>query len=105
MHAADLEGLSPEVHGIRIAAGLGIRKRNALVELAKERNFRVFNPGRAIEEVDIEVAEDESGKKAQIKAKRERSPEADGMDLDVDDMVEVEDEDEEDDEDEESGDD
>ncbi|MGQ4911406.1 MAG: 50S ribosomal protein L32e [Candidatus Thorarchaeota archaeon] len=50
---ADLEGLNPELHAIRIGATVGERKRQAILEVADKREFRVLNPGIK-EEIDEE---------------------------------------------------
>ncbi len=40
---ADLEELDPEVDGVRIASGVGGRKKQQVVETAEEKGFHVFN--------------------------------------------------------------
>lgn len=42
----DLEGLDPKIHAVRIAAGVGVRKRIEILKRAQERGFYVLNPGR-----------------------------------------------------------
>ena len=57
----DLEGLDPEVHAIRIAGSVGMRKRLMIVERAKELGLKILNPpmiAEAEEEV-VEVVEPE----------------------------------------------
>lgn len=72
----DLEGLSPKVHGIRIAKNLGIRKKIQLIEYTKERGFQILNLGISREELTkIEPEEkptekEATGKKAQIEKLR-----------------------------------
>ncbi|TFH29264.1 MAG: 50S ribosomal protein L32e [Promethearchaeota archaeon] len=41
----ELESLNPEMHGVRISARLGTRKRIALIDVAREKGFRVLNMG------------------------------------------------------------
>ena len=41
----EIEGLDPEKHAIRIAHGVGTRKRKEIVALADDKNIRVLNRG------------------------------------------------------------
>jgi len=75
----DLDGLTPEIHGIRISSRLGIRKRIALIELAREKGFRVFNMGISRKEllnldnaeaVEEEIPVEEPKKKKRGRAKK-----------------------------------
>ena len=43
---ADLEGLNPKVHIIRLSAQWGERRRIVLVERAKSLNIHIANPGK-----------------------------------------------------------
>ncbi len=43
---ADLEGLNPKVHIIRLSGQLGERRRIMLVERAKSLNIHIANPGK-----------------------------------------------------------
>ncbi len=43
---ADLEGLNPKVHIIRLSGRLGERRRIVLVERAKSLNIHIANPGK-----------------------------------------------------------
>jgi len=43
---ADLEGLNPKVHIIRLSGRLGQRRRIVLVERAKRLNIHIANPGK-----------------------------------------------------------
>jgi large subunit ribosomal protein L32e len=43
---ADLEGLNPKVHIIRLSRQLGERRRIVLVERAKSLNIHIANPGK-----------------------------------------------------------
>jgi ribosomal protein L32E len=43
---SELEGLDPKVHIIRISRRVGERKRLALLEEIRRRNFHVANPGK-----------------------------------------------------------
>lgn len=49
----DLEGLDPEIHAVRIAAAVGARKRQAILDVADEKELYVLNPGTK-EEIDEE---------------------------------------------------
>lgn len=82
MTQKDLEGLNPEIHGIRISASLGTRKRLALIELVREKGFRVLNMGisrrellqldqaEAAEEEEVEEKPAEKPKKKRGRAKK-----------------------------------
>ncbi|UCE11304.1 MAG: 50S ribosomal protein L32e [Candidatus Thorarchaeota archaeon] len=60
----DLEGLDPELHAIRIGGKVGLRKRQAIMQVADSMFLRVLNPGvpETIEEeelfADLEGIED-----------------------------------------------
>jgi large subunit ribosomal protein L32e len=76
---ADLEGLSPKVHGIRIAKNLGVRKKIELLEYTKERGFHILNLGISREEltkaepiVEKPTEKEAKGKKAQIEKLRNK---------------------------------
>ena len=43
---SELEGLDPKIHIIRISARVGERKRLALLEELRHRNFHIANPGK-----------------------------------------------------------
>jgi large subunit ribosomal protein L32e len=43
---ADLEGLNPKVHIVRLSGRLGERRRIVLVERAKSLNIHIANPGK-----------------------------------------------------------
>lgn len=49
---ADLEGLDPDREAVRIAAGVGARKRERIEDRAEEAGLRVLNP--TYEEVEVE---------------------------------------------------
>jgi large subunit ribosomal protein L32e len=59
---AELEGLDPKLHIIRISARVGERKRLALLDEIRHRNFHIANPGKeeekpvTTEEPDTEEA-------------------------------------------------
>jgi len=42
----DLDGLDPEVHAVRIARGVGRRKRLEILREALRRGLKVLNPGK-----------------------------------------------------------
>src|SRR5437879_1761380 len=43
---AELEGLDPKIHIIRISARVGERKRLSLLDEIRHRNFHIANPGK-----------------------------------------------------------
>ena len=56
----DLQGLNPEVHAIRIAGSVGMRKRLLIVEEARKLGLKILNPPRLMEEVEeVEVVRPE----------------------------------------------
>ena len=66
----DLEGLNPEIHAVRIAGSVGMRKRLLIVEKAKELGLKILNPpmmAEAEEEV-VEVVEPEVEEKPEEEA-------------------------------------
>lgn len=91
MHVKELETLDPKFQAIRIATRLGTRKKLNLVEVAREKGFRVLNSGLGKEEIldledvdeeeenDEEIEEEESeskpkSKRAQIKKLKAKKP-------------------------------
>lgn len=42
---ADLEGLDPEMHAVKIGGAVGARKRQEILALAEEKQIMVLNPG------------------------------------------------------------
>jgi hypothetical protein len=60
---AELDGLDPKVHLVRISARVGEKKRLTILEETRRRNFHVANPGKeeekpiATEEIPAEKAE------------------------------------------------
>ncbi len=42
----DLEGVDPETEAVRIASGVGGRKRAAIIEAAADQDIHVLNPGQ-----------------------------------------------------------
>jgi large subunit ribosomal protein L32e len=42
---ADIEGLDPDIHAIRIGSTVGLRKRQEIIQKADARLLRVLNPG------------------------------------------------------------
>jgi large subunit ribosomal protein L32e len=52
----DLQGLNPEIHAIRIASSVGMRKKLLIVEEARKLGLKILNPPRLMEEVEeVEV--------------------------------------------------
>ncbi len=57
---ADLQGLNPEFHAVRIAGSVGLRKRLIIVEEAKKLGLKVLNPPILAEEAEeVEVVKPE----------------------------------------------
>jgi large subunit ribosomal protein L32e len=42
---ADIEGLDPDIHAIRIGSTVGLRKRQEIIQKADAMLLRVLNPG------------------------------------------------------------
>ena len=52
----DFQGLNPEIHAIRIASSVGMRKKLLIVEEARKLGLKILNPPRLMEEVEeVEV--------------------------------------------------
>lgn len=63
---AELEGLDPKIHIIRISARVGERKRLGLLDEIRHRNFHIANPGKQEEKPNTPeepAAEEASGAK------------------------------------------
>ena len=61
---SELEGLDPKIHIIRISARVGERKRLALLDEIRHRNFHIANPGKQEEKpvtTEETVTEETSG--------------------------------------------
>src|SRR5467141_2876141 len=56
---SELEGLDPKIHIIRISARVGERKRLALLDEIRHRNFHIANPGKQ-EEKPVTTEEPET---------------------------------------------
>ena len=51
----DLDGLDPKIYAVRIAGGVGLRKRIEIIKKAREKGFYVLNPGKkALEALERE---------------------------------------------------
>ncbi len=52
---SDLEHLNPDVHAVRIAGSVGLRKRQVILDKAESDMFRILNPGlpESIAEEDL----------------------------------------------------
>ena len=57
----DLQGLDPEIHAVRIAGSVGMRKRLLIVEEAEKLGIKVLNPPvlPEAEEEEVEVVKPE----------------------------------------------
>jgi large subunit ribosomal protein L32e len=63
---SELEGLDPKIHIIRISARVGERKRLALLDEIRHRNFHIANPGKQEEKpvtTEEPVTDEASGSK------------------------------------------
>jgi len=80
---ADLEGLNPKVHIIRLSGRLGERRRIVLVERAKSLNIHIANPGKEetrpvgeeLKETETRAIEEspgpQTGKSAEVEVQHE----------------------------------
>lgn len=90
MHIHELDPLDPEIHGIRVASRLGARKRVELIDIARERGFKVLNVGISkedltdLDELDLEDEED-------FEEEDDEFEDDDDEDLEDDDEMEEED--------------
>jgi hypothetical protein len=87
---AELEGLDPKIHIIRISARVGERKRLGLLDEIRHRNFHIANPGKqeekpvtseepAAEEASEAKETQTSSKPNQAKEEAEETVEPDTM--------------------------
>jgi len=63
----DIAKVDPKTQAIRIAHGVGARKRVELLDRAKGRKIHILNPREVKEEVIEEVAEEAEKEKAEVK--------------------------------------
>ncbi|RLG91076.1 MAG: 50S ribosomal protein L32e [Candidatus Hecatellales archaeon] len=49
----DLKGLNPEIHAVRIAHQVGLRKRMEIEEAAKRFGLKILNPSRRVAEKSV----------------------------------------------------
>lgn len=69
----DLDSLDPKTHAVRIASGVGLRKRLEIIKRATERGFYVLNPGKkALEE--LKKAEQKQAEAQQAASQPAASP-------------------------------
>ena len=77
---AELEGLDPKIHIIRISARVGERKKIALLDELRHRNFHIANPGKEEEKpVTAEeptTAEAPVSEEAQVSSAKSETAEA-----------------------------
>lgn len=72
----DLQGLDPEVHAVRIAGSVGLRKRLLILEEAQKLGLKILNPPRVVEEAEeVEVVRPEEEESASEEV-REVGPQA-----------------------------
>lgn len=71
---AELEGLDPKIHIIRISRGVGERKRLSILEELRRLNFHIANPGKQEEKpvAAEEEAPEESGRSKEIRESPDR---------------------------------
>ncbi|HDD43190.1 MAG: 50S ribosomal protein L32e [Thaumarchaeota archaeon] len=55
----DLQGLDPEIHAVRIAGSVGMRKRLLIVEEAEKLGIKILNPPTVPEAEEVEVVKPE----------------------------------------------
>lgn len=69
----DLKDLSPKKHAVRISAKIGTKKKLEIIEIARERNFRILNMGISKKELlDLEANEGEKGDEGEKSAKKKQ---------------------------------
>ena len=69
----DLLGLDPEIHAVRIAGSVGMRKRMMIVEEAERLGLKILNPpiiAKPVEE-EVEVVEAEEAEKPEAEELKE----------------------------------
>ncbi len=59
--AADLDDLDPDVHAVRIASTVGMRKRQVILDKAESHLFRIVNPGDTESAVEEDLFEELEG--------------------------------------------
>lgn len=76
----DLHGLDPNIHAVRIASSVGMKKRFTIVEEAKKLGLKVLNPPAAARTVreEIEIVEPEFEKTGEGPQEVEKEVDADG---------------------------
>jgi large subunit ribosomal protein L32e len=58
---ADLDDLDPDVHAVRIAGTVGMRKRQAILDKAESQLFRILNPGVTEDVLEEDLFEELEG--------------------------------------------
>ncbi len=58
---ADLEGLDPDVHAVRISGTVGMKKRQTILDQAERKLFKVLNPGAPESVVEEDLFEELEG--------------------------------------------
>mgnify|MGYP001251436402 CR=1 FL=1 len=69
----DLEALNPEIHGVRISARIGAKKRIKIVEAAFEKKFRILNTSLKVEKEEDEETKEEATEKEEEVSEEELS--------------------------------
>lgn len=83
---AELDGLDPRLHIVRVSARVGERKRLGIISKAKERNFHIANPGK---EESRPIAEPASKEQASLPAETEATTQAGEQESPAEDSVET----------------
>ncbi len=60
-NTGDLDKLDPDVHAVRIAGTVGMRKRQDILDKAESKMFRILNPGISESVVEDELFEELEG--------------------------------------------
>ncbi len=69
----DLDKVDPKKEAVRIAAGIGEKKRRGLIERATNMNFKILNPGTIEEMAEIPEVEESPGDKKEAKDIEEKT--------------------------------
>jgi len=58
---ADLEALDPDVHAVRIAGTVGMKKRQLILDKAEMKLFKILNPGAPESVIEEDLFEELEG--------------------------------------------
>ena len=65
--------MNPEIHGVRISARIGAKKRIKIVEAAFEKKFRILNTSLKVEKEEDEETKEEATEKEEEVSEEELS--------------------------------